>query len=129
MIRRPPRSTRTDTLFPYTTLFRSLDTPLAIYLKLAHSGPQGGRMSCLMESVVGGERFGRYSFIGLPARVVIRASGTATEVLRDGQVVETHEGDPLAFIEQYQARFKVALRPGMPRFCGGLAGYFGYEDR
>jgi len=104
-----------------------LDTPLAIYLKLAHSGPHQGRMSCLMESVVGGERFGRYSFIGLPARTVIRASGTLTEVLRDGNVVETHEGDPLAFIENYQARFKVALRPGMPRFAGGLAGYFGYD--
>jgi len=107
--------------------YADLDTPLAIYLKLAHSGPQNGRMSCLMESVVGGERFGRYSFIGLPAHTVIRASGTTTEVLRDGQVVETHEGDPLAFIEQYQARFKVALPPGMPRFCGGLAGYFGYD--
>lgn len=107
--------------------YADLDTPLAIYLKLAHSGPQNGRMSCLMESVVGGERFGRYSFIGLPARTVIRASGTLTEVLRDGVVVETHEGDPLSFIEQYQARFRVALRPGMPRFCGGLAGYFGYD--
>ncbi|AOB28718.1 MULTISPECIES: anthranilate synthase component I [Bordetella] len=107
--------------------YADLDTPLAIYLKLAHSGPQGGRMSCLMESVVGGERFGRYSFIGLPARTVIRASGSTTEVLHDGHVTETHEGDPLAFIEAYQARFKVALRPGMPRFCGGLAGYFGYD--
>ncbi|OZI31905.1 anthranilate synthase component I [Bordetella genomosp. 10] len=107
--------------------YADLDTPLAIYLKLAHAGPQGGRMSCLLESVVGGERFGRYSFIGLPASTVIRAQGTLTEVLRDGQVVETHEGDPLAFIEQYQARFKVALRPGMPRFAGGLAGYFGYD--
>ncbi|MEI2415896.1 anthranilate synthase component I [Orrella sp. JC864] len=107
--------------------YADLDTPLAIYLKLAHAGPEGGRMSCLMESVVGGERFGRYSFIGLPSRTVIRASGRLTEVLRDGQVVESHEGDPLAFIEQYQQRFKVALRPGMPRFAGGLAGYFGYD--
>ncbi len=107
--------------------YADLDTPLAIYLKLAHAGPQNGRMSCLMESVVGGERFGRYSFIGLPAHTVIRASGRKTEVLRDDEVIETHEGDPLAFIEQYQARFKVALRPGMPRFCGGLAGYFGYD--
>ena len=48
-------------------------------------------------------------------------------MLHDGKVSETHDGDPLAFIEQYQARFKVALRPGMPRFCGGLAGYFGYD--
>ena len=91
--------------------YADLDTPLGIYLKLAHAGPQAGRMTCLMESVVGGERFGRYSFIGLPARTVIRASGTRTEVLHDGKVVETHDGDPLAFIEQYQGRFKVALRP------------------
>lgn len=107
--------------------YADLDTPLAIYLKLAHSGPERGSMSCLMESVVGGERFGRYSFIGLPARTVIRASGTTTELLHNGTVAETYEGDPLTFIEQYQARFKVALRPGMPRFCGGLAGYFGYD--
>ena len=107
--------------------YADLDTPLGLYLKLAHSGPKQGRMTCLMESVVGGERFGRYSFIGLPARTVIRASGTLTEVLTDGVVKETYEGDPLTFIEQYQARFKVALRPGMPRFCGGLAGYFGYD--
>ncbi|MVW71471.1 anthranilate synthase component I [Bordetella sp. 15P40C-2] len=107
--------------------YADLDTPLSIYLKLAHAGPQNGAMSCLMESVVGGERFGRYSFIGLPSHTVIRARGTHTEVLRDGHVTETHEGDPLAFIEQYQARFKVALPPGMPRFCGGLAGYFGYD--
>src|SRR5690606_19035348 len=96
--------------------YADLDTPLAIYLKLAHNGPQGGRNSCLLESVVGGERFGRYSFIGLPARTVIRATGTRTEVLTDGKVVESHDGDPLAFIEAYQSRFKVALPPGMPRF-------------
>ncbi|GAB2887011.1 anthranilate synthase component I [Paralcaligenes sp. KSB-10] len=107
--------------------YADLDTPLAIYLKLAHAGPEGGRNSCLLESVVGGERFGRYSFIGLPAKTVIRASGNLTEVLHRGEVVETHEGDPLRFIESYQQRFKVAIRPGMPRFSGGLAGYFGYD--
>ncbi|WP_298014382.1 anthranilate synthase component I [uncultured Castellaniella sp.] len=107
--------------------YADLDTPLAIYLKLAHAGPEAGRNSCLLESVVGGERFGRYSFIGLPAKTLIRATGTTTEVVRQGQVVETHEGDPLAFIESFQKRFRVALRPGMPRFAGGLAGYFGYD--
>lgn len=107
--------------------YADLDTPLAIYLKLAHAGPEGGRNSCLLESVVGGERFGRYSFIGLPAKTILRSRGTTTEVLLDGKVIETHEGDPLAFIESYQQRFKVALRPGMPRFAGGLAGYFGYD--
>lgn len=107
--------------------YADLDTPLAIYLKLAHSGPEGGRNTCLLESVVGGERFGRYSFIGLPATTVLRASGTTTEVVHLGRVIETHEGNPLDFIEAYQKRFKVALRPGMPRFAGGLAGYFGYD--
>jgi len=110
--------------------FADLETPLSLYLKLAHS-KDGGKYSFLLESVVGGERFGRYSFIGLPARTLVRASGfgaeARTEVVRDGQVVETAAGNPLDFIEQYQKRFKVALRPGLPRFCGGLAGYFGYD--
>jgi anthranilate synthase component I len=82
--------------------------------------------------VVGGERFGRYSFIGLPARTAIRAfigepGGHRIEVVTDGAVVGEERGDPLAFIEKYFAQFRVALRPGMPRFCGGLAGYFGYD--
>ncbi|WP_159917808.1 anthranilate synthase component I [Pantoea sp. 18069] len=110
--------------------FADLETPLSLYLKLAHA--QGdGKYSFLLESVVGGERFGRYSFIGLPARSLLRASGfgadACTEVVTDGQVVETHLGNPLDFIAAYQQRFKVALTPGMPRFCGGLAGYFGYD--
>lgn len=105
--------------------FADLETPLSLYLKLAHAR-DGGRHSFLLESVVGGERFGRYSFIGLPARTLLRASGfgdeAKTEVVRDGVVVETAQGNPLDFIAQYQKRFKVALRPGLPRFCGGLAG-------
>jgi anthranilate synthase component I len=103
--------------------FADLETPLSLYLKLAG----GARHSFLLESVVGGERFGRYSFIGLPAKTLLRASGFRTEVVTRGEVVEVHEGNPLDFIEQYQQRFKVALRPGLPRFCGGLAGYFGYD--
>ncbi|MBK6470008.1 MAG: anthranilate synthase component I [Betaproteobacteria bacterium] len=100
-----------------------LETPLSLYLKLAGGAPH----SFLLESVVGGERFGRYSFIGLPAKTWLRASRFTTEVVTNGKVVETHEGNPLDFIGQYQQRFKVALRPGLPRFCGGLAGYFGYD--
>jgi len=103
--------------------FADLETPLSLYLKLAG----GSAHSFLLESVVGGERFGRYSFIGLPASTLLRATGNVSEVLTGGQVVERHEGNPLDFIAAYQARFKVALRPGMPRFCGGLAGYFGYD--
>jgi anthranilate synthase component 1 len=110
--------------------FADLETPLSLYLKLAFA-KDGGRYSFLLESVVGGERFGRYSFIGLPARTLVRASGfgdeAKTEVVRDGVVVETASGNPLDFVASYQKRFKVALRPGLPRFCGGLAGYFGYD--
>ena len=108
--------------------FADLETPLSLYLKLACSGPGStGSYSFLLESVVGGERFGRYSFIGLPARTLLRASGFVTEVVTDGRAVETYEGNPLDVIAAYQQRFKVALRPGLPRFCGGLAGYFGYD--
>ena len=110
--------------------FADLETPLSLYLKLAFSR-DGGKYSFLLESVVGGERFGRYSFIGLPARTLLRAQGfgaaATTEVVRDGVVIETNQGNPLDFIAAYQQRFKVALRPGLPRFCGGLAGYFGYD--
>ncbi|MDQ3060817.1 MAG: anthranilate synthase component I [Pseudomonadota bacterium] len=110
--------------------FADLETPLSLYLKLAHA-KDGGKFSFLLESVVGGERFGRYSFIGLPARTLLRSSGfgadALTEVVTDGEVVETSGMNPLDFISDYQKRFKVALRPGLPRFCGGLAGYFGYD--
>ncbi len=103
-----------------------LETPLSLYLKLAQSQTRGVN-TFLLESVVGGERFGRYSFIGLHARTLIRAYGQRTEVVTDGKVVETREGNPLDFIAEFESRFKVALRPGLPRFCGGLAGYFGYD--
>ncbi|WP_066733979.1 anthranilate synthase component I [Cupriavidus sp. D384] len=103
-----------------------LETPLSLYLKLAQSQTRGVN-TFLLESVVGGERFGRYSFIGLHARTLIRAYGQRAEVVTDGKVVETHEGNPLDFIAAFESRFKVALRPGLPRFCGGLAGYFGYD--
>ena len=107
--------------------FADLETPLSLYLKLARGDPGNGSLSFLLESVVGGERFGRYSFIGLPARTLLRASRCRTEIVTDGAVVETHDGNPLDFIAAWQKRFKVALRPGLPRFCGGLAGYFGYD--
>ena len=102
--------------------FADLDTPLSLYLKLANKP-----YTFLLESVVGGERFGRYSFIGLPARTLLRARGTRVEIETDGKVIETFDGNPLDFIAQYQGRFNVAPQLGLPRFCGGLAGYFSYD--
>ncbi len=110
--------------------FADLETPLSLYLKLAHA-QNGGKNTFLLESVVGGERFGRYSFIGLPARTLVRSRGfgeqAVTEVVTDDVVVETSNLNPLDFVAAYHQRFKVALQPGLPRFCGGLAGYFGYD--
>jgi anthranilate synthase component 1 len=103
--------------------FADLETPLSLYLKLT-----GGRArSFLLESVVGGERFGRYSIIGLPAHTWLQVRGREIEVFEDGRRVHAEQGNPLEFIARYQSRFKVAVRPGLPRFCGGLAGYFGYD--
>jgi anthranilate synthase component 1 len=97
--------------------FADLDTPLSLYLKLAHQ-----RYTFLLESVVGGERFGRYSFIGLPAKIRIRVRGTHVDVEDRGGIVERFDGDPLAFLRDYMKRFRAAPRPGLPRFCGGLDG-------
>jgi anthranilate synthase component 1 len=103
--------------------FADLDTPLSLYLKLANQP-----FSYLLESVQGGERFGRYSIIGLPAKTRIVAYGRNVEVLQDNQVIEAvQETNPLDFVQDYQRRFKVPPYQGLPRFTGGLAGYFGYE--
>ena len=95
--------------------FADLDTPLSLYIKLAHS-ERGGANSFLLESVVGGERFGRYSFIGLPARTLIRARGygdeAITEVVTDGQVVESHRGNPLDAVAEFNHAFASLCGPG-----------------
>ncbi len=102
--------------------FADLDTPLSLYLKLANKP-----FSYLLESVQGGERFGRYSFIGLPAETRITVRGNRV-TLTHGANETTHEVEnPLDFIREYQTRFRVASLPDLPRFCGGLAGYFGYD--
>ena len=103
--------------------FADLDTALSVYLKLAHQP-----YTYLLESVVGGERFGRYSFIGLPAarRIEVRGHG-CTEFDGDEALSSVEANDPLAYINDYLGRFKVAQDPRLPRFCGGLVGYFGYD--
>ena len=103
-----------------------LDTPLSAYLKLAE-----GPYSFLLESVVGGERFGRYSFIGLPAQQLVRAFDRTIQTcaIKNGRLQRETElkGDPLAYLEGFMAGFRLAPVDGLPRFAGGLAGYFGYD--
>lgn len=103
-------------------LLADLDTPLSLYIKLANQP-----FSYLLESVVGGERFGRYSFIGLPCDTYLKVSGNRTEVYQNHQLTQAHDGNPLPFIEQFHAQFKTPEIPKLPRFTGGLVGYFGYE--
>jgi anthranilate synthase component I len=100
-----------------------LDTPLSVYLKLA-----AAPYSYLFESVQGGEKWGRYSFIGLPARTVVKVRGRRVTVEDAGAVAEdTEVADPLAWLEAFQARQRVPDIEGLPRFTGGLVGYFGYD--
>lgn len=103
--------------------FADLDTPLSLYLKLANQP-----FSYLLESVQGGERFGRYSIIGLPAKIRLVVDGFRVQVLQGDTVLEEHKDvNPLDFVKTFQARFKTPPYEGLPRFTGGLAGYFGYE--
>ncbi len=104
-------------------ILADLETPVSSYLKLAR-----GPYSYLFESVQGGEKWGRYSMIGLPCRTVLRVFGQTATVSRDGEVLETvTQEDPLAFVEQFQQRYRTVEVPGLPRFSGGLVGYFGYD--
>ncbi|WP_166263425.1 anthranilate synthase component I [Marinobacter caseinilyticus] len=107
----------------YREVLADLDTPLSTYLKLANAP-----YTYLLESVQGGEKWGRYSIIGLPCREVLRVNGHDVTISRDGKVVEeTHSDDPLAFVEAYQQRFHAPDLAELPRFNGGLVGYFGYD--
>lgn len=102
--------------------FADLDTPLSLYLKLANKP-----YSYLLESVQGGERFGRYSFIGLPADTRITVRGQQVTLTQPEGETAHEVANPLDFIQNYQSQFKVAPLSGLPRFTGGLAGYFGYD--
>ncbi|MGV7197199.1 anthranilate synthase component I [Xanthomonas axonopodis] len=100
-----------------------LDTPLSVYLKLAD-----GDYTYLFESVEGGERFGRYSIIGLPARRVYSFRSHTLEVSEHGEVIETREvADPLAEVDALRAEHSVPQLDGLPGFTGGLVGWFGFE--
>jgi anthranilate synthase component 1 len=99
------------------------DTPLALYLKLANTP-----FTYFLESVQGGEKWGRYSFIGLGAETIIKVHGYEVSIEKNGHLDEQFEvEDPLAWIQTYQEQFKVPQLDSLPDFNGGLVGYFGYE--
>ncbi|MYD44181.1 MAG: anthranilate synthase component I [Gammaproteobacteria bacterium] len=106
------------------TVFGDMDTPLSVYRKLADKP-----FSYLLESAArGGDRWSRYSIIGLPSEKVLRVVGHTLTVELNGVVVDRVVcDDPLTFVEEFQTKFKVPDIPDMPRFYGGLVGYFGYD--
>jgi anthranilate synthase component 1 len=105
------------------TFLADVETPLSAYIKLAK-----GAYSYLFESVQGGEKWGRYSIIGLPCRTLLKANADVVTIEVDGVVTETHTvADPLAFVEAFKARYRAPELEGLPRFHGGLVGYFSYD--
>ncbi|MFV1993713.1 MAG: anthranilate synthase component I [Acidiferrobacterales bacterium] len=100
-----------------------LDTPLSAYLKLAN-----GPYTYLFESVQGGEKWGRFSIIGLPCHEVITVTGNEIEITKAGKVIKKLSAeDPLQWIDDFRNQYKIAELDGLPRFTGGLVGYFGYD--
>ena len=105
------------------TVLSDYDTPLSVYHKLAK-----GPYSYLFESVQGGDKWGRYSIIGLPCQRRLLIRGNQIQELVGDQVVQQQVADdPLAWVEAFQSQFKVYNLPGLPAFSGGLVGYFGYD--
>ena len=111
------------------------ETPLSIYLKLAKgvesvdgSSSETAEYSYFFESVQGGEKWGRYSIIGLPCSTVLRVVGETVSVIENGELLEEAvTKDPFKFITDFKNRFKVAGIDDGQRFNGGLVGYFSYD--
>ena len=104
-------------------ILADLDTPLSTYTKICNFP-----YSYLFESVEGGEKWGRYSIIGLPAKKIISVTGEKVKITENSRLIDEYNtSDPLKEIEKIQQSYKVAQIRGMPRFSGGLVGYFGYE--
>ena len=104
-------------------LVADLDNPLSVFMKLADAP-----YTFLFESVLGGEKWGRYSIIGLPASTLIRIRETTVSIsVNEAETDNFSVDDPLQWIEQYQSQFRVPEIKGLPRITGGLVGYFGYD--
>jgi len=100
-----------------------LDTPLSTYMKIAD-----GPYSYLLESAQGGEKWGRYSIVGLPCRTILKVYGRRVVVEEDGEIIESLQSDdPLQYIETFQQRYRSPRMPELPIYTGGLVGYFGYD--
>jgi anthranilate synthase component 1 len=99
-----------------------IETPISLFKKVA-LGPE----SFLLESVEGGERWGRYSFIGHRPRLLVKARGEDIELTRNGRQCGQFKASPLDYLKNLMETFQVVPVEGLPRFFGGLVGYLGYD--
>jgi anthranilate synthase component 1 len=106
----------------YREIMADMDTPVTAFKKL-----DDGRFSFLLESIEGGEKWARYSFLGSNPSTIIRSKGTTVEVITNGITTATTTEDPLDCIRTTLARFTPVEVPGLPRFFGGAVGYLGYD--
>jgi len=116
---------KTSTVVPVgAKILADTETPVSVLARFAHSNPN----VFLLESAEGGERWGRYSFMGVSARATVTVYRSDV-VIRQGISEKriAHNGDPLAVLRDLMKPYRLAELPGLPRFCGGLVGYFAYE--
>ncbi len=106
----------------YREILGDLETPVSAFKKL-----DDGRHAFLLESVEGGEKWGRFSFIGIAPSATVRIEGTRLTLEQNGMRQRREVRDPITGLEQLMARYKPVAVPGLPRFAGGAVGYFGYD--
>jgi anthranilate synthase component I len=106
----------------YREILADLDTPVSAFKKI-----DDGRYGFLLESIEGGEKWGRFTFLGSSPAVVLRGKGNWVEIVEGGEVRRVEVGDPLNYLRDYMARYTPVEVPGIPRFFGGAVGYLGYD--
>ncbi|MFH1288237.1 MAG: anthranilate synthase component I [bacterium] len=106
----------------YKEILADLETPVSAFLKIDKS-----KYSFLLESVEGGEKVGRFSFLGSNPSVIIRSKGRKIEIIRDGEIETKEFVDPLFGLKEILRAYQPVKIKGLPRFHGGLVGYLGYE--
>lgn len=118
------RLSKKGNLIPvYAEITADLETPVSAFMKIDR-----GDYSFLLESVEGGEKIARYSFLGSGPSLVFRSKGDVIEITEDGNTKRfTASSDPLEEMKVILDRYKFVHTPGLPRFCGGLVGFMGYD--
>jgi anthranilate synthase component 1 len=105
----------------WAEVLADFDTPVSALKKI-----ESGDYAFLLESVEGGEKWGRYSFLGTEPSAVLRSKGTRIEIVENGDV-KRHEGNPIDSLRELLSRYRPVVSLDLPRFHGGAVGYFGYD--